>query len=217
MYKTMQLRLRKGSNMKKIFALLTLISLLALTACGVTSAPDGVFTDRAETTDTVTNFVQIELENGGIIQLELYPDTAPQTVANFQKLVSEHFYDGIIFHRVISGFMIQGGDPEGTGYGGSDETIFGEFAVNGFQNDLSHERGVVSMARKSVPYDSASSQFFIMHQDTYASSLDGAYAAFGRVIAGMETVDWIAAQPTNSSDKPLEDIVMKEVRFIEGK
>lgn len=202
--------------MKKIISLLTLLALLCLTACSGAGTPDGVFTDRAEPTDTVTNFVQIELENGGIIQIELYPDVAPQTVANFQKLVSEHFYDGIIFHRVIPGFMVQGGDPEGTGFGGSDETIFGEFAVNGFKNDLSHKRGVVSMARKSVPYDSASSQFFIMHQDTYASSLDGEYAAFGRVIAGMETVDWIAAQATDGSDKPLEDIVMKEIRFIAG-
>lgn len=203
--------------MKRIFAILTLLALLALTACGGADTPDGVYTERAETTDTVTNYVQIELENGGIIQLELYPDVAPQTVANFQKLVSEHFYDGIIFHRVISGFMIQGGDPEGTGYGGSDENVYGEFTSNGFANNLSHERGVLSMARRGNDNNSASSQFFIMHQDTYASSLDGDYAAFGRVTAGMETVDWIAAQATNSSDKPLENIVMKEVRFIEGK
>ena len=186
--------------MKKLFSLLTLLSLLALTACGSTSAPDGVYTYRAEPTDTVTNFVQIELENGGIMQIELYPDIAPQTVANFQKLVSEHFYDGIIFHRVDSGFVIQGGDPEGTGYGGSAETIYGEFTSNGFTNNLSHERGVVSMARRGDDNNSASSQFFIMHVDY--PYLDGDYAAFGRVIVGMETVDWIA---------------MKEVRFIEGK
>ena len=201
--------------MKKLIAILTLLAMLALTACGGAQTPDGVYTDRAETTDTVTNFVQIELENGGIIQLELYPDVAPQTVANFQKLVGKHFYDGIIFHRVISGFMIQGGDPDGNGTGGSDTPIFGEFASNGFQNDLSHERGVLSMARRGNDNNSASSQFFIMHVDY--PRLDGDYAAFGRVIAGMETVDWIAAQETNASDKPLEDIVMKEVRFIEGK
>ena len=201
--------------MKKIIVLLTLITLLALTACGGPSAPDGVFTDRAETTDTVTNFVQIELENGGIIQIELYPDIAPPTVANCQKLVSEHLYDGIIFHRVISGFMIQGGDPDGNGYGGSAENVFGEFKANGFENNLAHERGVISMARRGDDMNSASSQFFIMHVNY--PSLNGDYAAFGRVIAGIETVDWIASQQTDMRDKPIENIVMKEVRFIEGK
>ena len=202
--------------MKRIFlALLALsLALTLLCGCAANTPPSGVYTERSETTDTVTNFVQIELENGGIIKIELYPEIAPKTVANFQKLVSEHFYDGIIFHRVIANFMIQGGDPKGTGYGGSGESIYGEFASNGFTNTLAHERGVISMARLGNDKNSATSQFFIMHATK--PHLDGDYAAFGRVIAGMETVDWIAAQATNASDKPLENITMKEVRFIEG-
>ncbi|MBO5273591.1 MAG: peptidylprolyl isomerase [Clostridia bacterium] len=155
--------------------------------------------------------VQIEMENGGIIKIELYPDIAPKTVANFQKLVSEGFYDGLIFHRVISGFMIQGGDPEGTGFGGSSETIVGEFSANGIKNNLKHERGVISMARSSNP-NSASSQFFIMHED--APHLDGSYAAFGKVVEGMDVVDAIAATKTDYNDRPYEDQVMKSVTFI---
>lgn len=128
--------------------------------------------------------VLIEMEDGATMKVELYPEYAPKTVANFEKLVKEGFYDGLTFHRVISGFMIQGGDPQGTGMGGSDETIPGEFSANGFKkNKLKHTRGVISMARSSMP-NSASSQFFIMHQDT--PSLDGSYAAFGKVIEGIE-------------------------------
>ena len=134
--------------------------------------------------------VKIEMENGGVITLELYPDKAPKTVANFEKLVKEGFYDGLIFHRVISGFMIQGGDPTGTGMGGSEEEIPGEFAANGFENPVSHVRGVISMARTNDP-NSASAQFFIMHKD--AAYLDGAYAAFGQVTSGVEVVDKICA------------------------
>lgn len=155
--------------------------------------------------------VKIEMENGGIIELELYPETAPITVKNFEKLVSEGFYDGLIFHRVISGFMIQGGDPTGTGYHGSDEQIKGEFLANGVVNKLSHTRGVISMARSQNP-DSASSQFFICHED--AVFLDGNYAAFGKVTKGMEVVDAIAAVETNAMDKPLEPQVMKKVTLI---
>ncbi len=155
--------------------------------------------------------VQIEMDNGGIIKIELYADKAPITVANFEKLVKEGFYNGLIFHRVISGFMIQGGDPTGTGMGGSEEKIKGEFAINGVNNDLSHLRGVVSMARTQVP-DSASSQFFICHAD--ATFLDGQYAAFGKVIEGMEVVDEIAETATNYADRPLVDRVMKEVTLI---
>lgn len=155
--------------------------------------------------------VKIEMENGGIIELELYPETAPITVKNFEKLVSEGFYDGLIFHRVISGFMIQGGDPTGTGYHGSDETIKGEFLANGVVNKLSHTRGVISMARSQNP-NSASSQFFICHED--AVFLDGNYAAFGKVTKGMEVVDAIAAVDTNAMDKPLEPQVMKKVSLI---
>ena len=155
--------------------------------------------------------VKIEMENGGIIELELYPETAPITVKNFEKLVSEGFYDGLIFHRVISGFMIQGGDPTGTGYHGSDETIKGEFLANGVVNKLSHTRGVISMARSQNP-NSASSQFFICHED--AVFLDGNYAAFGKVTKGMEVVDAIAAVATNAMDKPLDPQVMKKVSLI---
>ena len=155
--------------------------------------------------------VRIEMENGGIIDIELYPEVAPISVKNFEKLVSEGFYDGIIFHRVISGFMIQGGDPLGMGYGGSDEKIKGEFLMNGVPNSLSHTRGVVSMARAQDP-DSASSQFFICHAD--ATFLDGQYAAFGKVVEGMDAVDEIAACETDYSDKPLNPVVMKSVKIV---
>jgi peptidyl-prolyl cis-trans isomerase B (cyclophilin B) len=152
--------------------------------------------------------IVIEMENGKKIKLELYPDAAPITVANFEKLVSEGFYDGLIFHRVISGFMIQGGDPEGTGMGGAKEKIKGEFLVNGVNNPIKHTRGVISMARSSMP-NSASSQFFIMHKD--APHLDGQYAAFGRVIEGMDVVDEIAETETGFMDRPVKDQVMKKV------
>jgi len=146
--------------------------------------------------------VNIEMESGGVIELELYPDIAPITVENFVKLAGEGFYNGLIFHRVIPGFMIQGGCPDGTGMGGPGYQIKGEFAQNGVKNDLKHTRGVISMARAMHP-DSAGSQFFIMHAD--APHLDGAYAAFGKVVAGIEEVDRIASVDTNFRDKPLED------------
>ncbi|HIW25408.1 MAG TPA: peptidylprolyl isomerase [Firmicutes bacterium] len=153
--------------------------------------------------------VTIEMENGGVIKVELYPEYAPNTVNNFISLVNKHFYDGIIFHRVIKGFMIQGGDPLGQGTGGPGYRIKGEFSHNGFrQNTLKHERGVISMAR-SMMNDSAGSQFFIMHQD--APHLDGEYAAFGKVVEGMDVVDAIAGVRTNYSDKPLEEQKMKKV------
>lgn len=150
----------------------------------------------------------IEMENGKEIKLELYPDKAPITVANFEKLVDEKFYDGLIFHRVINGFMIQGGDPEGTGMGGAKENIKGEFSANGVPNDIKHERGVISMARSMNP-NSASSQFFIMHQN--APHLDGQYAAFGKVIEGMDVVDEIASVDVDYSDKPRKPMIMKRV------
>ncbi|MBO7170690.1 MAG: peptidylprolyl isomerase, partial [Clostridia bacterium] len=140
----------------------------------------------------------IEMENGKQIKLELDEAAAPITVANFKKLVNEGFYNGLIFHRVIEGFMIQGGDPTGTGMGGADERIKGEFAMNGWSNPLKHTRGVISMARSQMP-NSASSQFFIMHKD--APHLDGSYAAFGKVVEGMEVVDAIAACQTDYSDR----------------
>jgi len=147
--------------------------------------------------------VTITMKTGDVIRLELYPAVAPNTVANFVYLAQQGFYDGIIFHRVVPGFMIQGGDPEGTGYGGPGYTIKGEFAANGVKNDLKHERGVISMARKAYPYDSAGSQFFIMHQTN--SILDGDYAAFGRVTEGMDVVDTIATTIRDANDRPLTE------------
>jgi peptidyl-prolyl cis-trans isomerase B (cyclophilin B) len=152
--------------------------------------------------------VTIEMENGDIIKAELYPDKAPNTVNNFISLVNKGFYDGVIFHRVIPGFMIQGGDPQGSGMGGPGYEIDGEFSHNGFQNDLKHTRGVLSMARTSMP-NSAGSQFFIMHAD--APYLDGEYAAFGMVTEGMEAVDRIASTETDWMDKPKVPQVMKKV------
>ena len=152
---------------------------------------------------------KITMENGGIIEGELYPEKAPNTVNNFISLVKKGFYDGIIFHRVIAGFMIQGGDPKGLGTGGPGYHIKGEFSGNGFkQNDIAHVRGVLSMARAQHP-DSAGSQFFVMHED--ADYLDGQYAAFGKVIEGMETVDGIATTKTDWSDRPYEEQKMKKV------
>ena len=152
--------------------------------------------------------VVIEMANGKKIKIELYPDAAPITVANFEKLVSQGFYDGLIFHRVIKDFMIQGGDPDGTGMGGSDERIKGEFLANGVNNPIKHERGVISMARSAMP-NSASSQFFIVHKD--APHLDGQYAAFGKVIEGMDAVDEIACTETGYMDRPVKEQVMKKV------
>lgn len=150
----------------------------------------------------------IEMENGKVMTLELYPDKAPITVENFEKLANSGFYSGVIFHRVISGFMIQGGDPTGTGMGGPGWTIKGEFSSNGVKNDLKHKRGVISMARTSVP-DSAGSQFFIMHKD--ASYLDGQYAAFGMLTDGFDVLDEIASAKTDYSDRPLKDQVIKSI------
>ncbi len=205
--------------MKRIFCLLLLVVLTAvLPSCSekgnVSATPSGVLegVTFAET-DTPTDYVKIEMEDGGIILIELYPDIAPITVANFKELVADHFYDNIIFHRVIQGFMIQGGDPDGDGIGGSENTIKGEFAANGVPNPLSHTRRVISMARTPVSYNSASSQFFIMHQSTFADSLDGQYAAFGRVIAGMDVVDRIAAV-TTVGERPAVEQKMNTVRFV---
>lgn len=155
--------------------------------------------------------VVIEMENGKKIKLELYPEIAPITVENFEKLVRDGFYDGLIFHRVIPGFMIQGGCPEGTGTGGPGHHIKGEFASNGIKNDLKHTRGVISMAR-SMMKDSAGSQFFIMHAD--APHLDGDYAAFGKVVEGIEVVDEIAETKTGPANRPVSEQKMKRV-YIE--
>lgn len=151
------------------------------------------------------------MKNGDVMKLELYPEAAPITVENFVKLVKQGFYDGLIFHRVISGFMIQGGDPQGTGMGGAKEKIKGEFLANGVNNPIKHVRGVISMARSQLP-NSASSQFFIMHQDS--PHLDGQYAAFGKVVEGIEAVDRIAAVKTDFTDRPVEPQIIKKI-YIE--
>ena len=194
--------------MHKLIHILTalLAGVMLLASCG--SAAEENTTEI--TGETI--MVQIEMENGGIIKLELYPDKAPITCENFVKLAKDGFYDGLIFHRVIKDFMIQGGDPTGTGMGGADKNIKGEFKVNGVANDISHVRGVISMAR-SRSYDSASSQFFICHAD--AKYLDGQYAAFGKVIEGMEVVDEIAEVKTDYSDRPMVDMVIKTITVVE--
>jgi len=151
---------------------------------------------------------EIVMEDGGKIELELYPDVAPITVSNFVYLAKKGYYDGLIFHRVIEGFMIQGGCPDGIGTGGPGYSIKGEFASNGVANELKHERGVISMARSKAP-DSAGSQFFIMHETS--PHLDGEYAAFGRVISGMEVVDKIATTETGANDKPVKDVIIKSI------
>lgn len=163
-------------------------------------------------TEKATDFVKIEMENGDAMVIELDNEDTPVTKSNFQKLVSEKFFDGLIFHRVIEGFMIQGGDPTGTGCGGSEQTIKGEFSSNGVDNKMSHLRGVISMARTNMP-NSASSQFFICHKD--AKFLDGQYACFGRVVEGMDTVDKIAATATSHNDRPVADQTMSSVYFVE--
>lgn len=152
--------------------------------------------------------VTITMADGDVMKLELYPDIAPNTVNNFISLVKKGYYDGLIFHRIIEGFMIQGGCPQGTGMGGPGYSIKGEFSQNGFKNDLKHEPGVISMARSMMP-DSAGSQFFIMHQTS--PHLDGAYAAFGKITEGMDVVNKLASVPTGYGDRPLEEQVMKSV------
>lgn len=169
----------------------------------IMSTPTADFTASSELTASV------EVEGFGTIVLELYPDIAPETVRNFCSLARKGFYNGLTFHRIIEGFMIQGGDPEGSGSGGPGYCIKGEFDLNGFKNGLAHTRGVISMARLSRYMDSAGSQFFIMQKD--APHLDGGYAAFGKVISGIEVVDAIAAVETGVNDRPLEPVVIKSV------
>ena len=159
----------------------------------------------------MSQVVTIEMENGGIMKAELYEDVAPISTKNFVSLIEKGFYDGLIFHRVIPGFMIQGGCPDGTGMGGPGHQIKGEFSGNGVSNPLKHERGVLSMARSASP-NSAGSQFFIMHQNS--PHLDGQYAAFGKVIEGLDVVDQIAATPTGQQDRPLEDQKIKKMTVV---
>ena len=172
------------------------------------SSLDGVTESTAP-----TNYVLIKIADYGDIVVRLYPEVAPVTVQNFKSLVSQKFYDGLIFHRVIYGFMIQGGDPLGTGTGGSKTNIVGEFADNGFENNLQHQRGVVAMARSNDP-NSASSQFYICHKNSQVAHLDGSYASFGYVVYGIEAVDAIAKVNTDSNDKPLRDVVITSIRFV---
>lgn len=173
---------------------------------------------KFKVTDEVTDRIKIQMNNGDIILAVLSNKDAPITIENFKKLVSEHYYDGLIFHRVINNFMIQTGDPTGTGSGGSENNIKGEFSKNGVKNSLSHTRGVLSMARRGgnpeteETMNSASSQFFIVHQDS--TYLDGNYASFGKVFAGLDVVDKIAGVKVDSYDKPLEDQKIKSIRFI---
>ena len=167
-----------------------------------------------EITDTERKNVKFKMTDGQEFTICVYPDVAPQTAQNFLNLAREGFYDGVIFHRIIEGFMAQGGDPEGTGFGGSGRNIYGEFAANGFKNTLLHDRGVVSMAR-SQDYNSASSQFFICYSDEYAMSLDGQYAAFGEVVEGMEVIDSFLSAGTDENDRPLKEVKIASVTVEE--
>ena len=169
--------------------------------------------DGVSVTEDKTDYVLLTVKNYGEILIRLFPDVAPETVANFKELVSEDFYDGLIFHRVINNFMIQGGDPDGNGSGGSPDNIKGEFTNNGFENNLKHVRGVVSMARRGDDMDSASSQFFICQKDY--SYGDGDYASFGFVVYGMDVVDKIASVRTNATtNKPYVKVVMEKIEFV---
>ena len=198
-------------SMKKraVFVAALLLLPLVLAGCGKTATQEEPMSEQ-------NPVATITMQNGGVIKVELYPDVAPNTVKNFIHLANSVFYDGVIFHRVIEGFMIQGGDPDGAGTGGPGYRIRGEFSNNRHENDLSHQRGVISMARQGNPYvpasayNTAGSQFFIMHADN--DFLDGDYAAFGKVVEGMDIVDAIASCATDASDRPLEEQAMESVR-----
>lgn len=200
--------------MKKIISLLVCAALFCLCFAGCGEKPEETPSDTTQHTK-----VKVTMEDGGEFVIELYPEYAPETCQNFIKLVNEGFYDGLTFHRIVDGFMAQGGSSDGQGYKGSDETIHGEFAINGFeQNTLSHTRGVISMGRAN-DYNSASSQFFICYSDDYTSSLDGRYAGFGKVIEGMEVVDgFTQVQRTYNSlgeiATPIDPIVIKTMEVI---
>lgn len=196
-----------------IVYILILMMMVVLTTTGCRSTTEGEIENmKYSETEEVTNTVKLVTGHHEVILIELYPDIAPITVKNFQKLVSEKFYDGLIFHRVIRDFMIQTGDPTGTGTGGSTETIKGEFSLNGVSNHLQHKKGIVSMARKN-DMDSASSQFFICVSDE-VSYLDGAYAGFGKVIAGYSTVESISKVKTDSNSLPVNTQRIESIRFV---
>lgn len=209
--------------MKRILLIcLSALLLLSLFACNNENEPtepsilnlETCYTVSLPASDTRTRFVQFTMEGGATFVIELYPEYAPQTVENFQNLVKDGFYNGLTFHRICAGFMIQGGDHQGDGMGTADHTIYGEFSINGYPNSLSHERGVISMARRSNDYNSAGTQFFIMHATN--TRLDGQYAAFGRVVAGMETVDTIAALPVTEQPYSGEKSKPRDVPVIES-
>ncbi|MBR2861627.1 MAG: peptidylprolyl isomerase [Clostridia bacterium] len=206
-------------NLIKIFAL---ICILCFTLCGCENKELPEHQDTNEgTVDGVSfvvtseesNFVKLEMVNGDIMIIQLYPEGAPITVKNFKKLVSQKFYDGLVFHRISPNFVIQTGDPTGLGSGGSKETIFGEFGINGYSNPIPHEKGTLSMARLGHDYDSASSQIFICLNDETASQLNGSYASFGKVIAGMSTVDKIGSTPVQS-ERPVQEQRISSIRFV---
>ncbi|MCI8671596.1 MAG: peptidylprolyl isomerase [Bacilli bacterium] len=198
--------------MRKKVGIISLVLIILFTsACSKDNTEGKVEEVSYQETTEKTNYIKIEMQSGDLMLLELYPDKAPITVANFQKLVENKFYDNLTFHRIVENFMIQGGDPEGTGRGGSDETIKGEFLNNGVTNTISHERGVISMARNGVDMNSASSQFFICHADI--PSLDGDYAAFGKLIAGFNTLDKLAKTAVNG-ETPINPPKIKSIRFI---
>ena len=222
-------------KVKKVIKIFLCMSLLfILSSCGnkeeenlnyTTSEVDGktiytIKTKKYVSSDKETNLVMIDVRDYGIMVAELYPDKAPITVENFKNLVSKNFYSGLIFHRVMKNFVIQTGDPQGNGIGGSDKTIKGEFEANGVKNDISHVRGVLSMARKkgsnpetSETFNSASSQFYIVQDD--ATYLDGKYAGFGKLVSGYDVLVKIASVETNMNDIPINDVVIKNVRFVE--
>ena len=197
-----------------VLAFILLCGVLILAGCGNNNSINDKPESGEDVADSLTGndhnpIVTIEMEDGGKVEVELYPDIAPNTVKNFISLAKSGFYDGVIFHRVIPDFMVQGGDPDGTGMGGPGYSIKGEFTNNGFTNNLAHQRGVISMARQANNMDSAGSQFFIMVADV--DSLDGDYAAFGKVVLGMETVDSIVAVETDASDRPLQNQTIKKM------
>ncbi len=198
----------------KFLSKLICLSLALVLLCGaLTSCSNDLKKAGATLSEEKTDYVAIAIEDHGTIIVKLRPDVAPITVENFKNLVAEGFYDGLTFHRIIKNFMIQGGDPKGTGMGGSATQIKGEFTSNGVENNLSHKRGVISMARSNDP-DSASSQFFICHADT--PSLDGDYAAFGEMVYGWDTLDSVASVMTDRSnnDKPISKVVIEYAKFV---
>lgn len=210
--------MKKYVNIKSIMMFLMLLSLSVISACSNDQVEEEPTQENEQESKEQQTFkgeneespiVTMTMDNDEEIIIELYPQVAPNTVNNFISLIQDGFYDGLIFHRVIPGFMIQGGDPDGVGTGGPGYSIKGEFTSNDFKNELEHKRGVISMARSQSP-DSAGSQFFIMHEDS--SHLDGDYAAFGQVIEGMDVVDEIVSVPTEDQDKPKEDQVIKSIK-----